>query len=137
MWVRGERLTRKELQQIFYINKEIQMWQNELAKLRAKQLVGSPKITDMPKGGLIVGLDDYVADVADLEATIKGLLAKLQIKRKEIMEYIFNIDDEFIRQIVYLRNVCLMSWNEVANSIGGGNTENSVRMAYNRYFQKI
>lgn len=130
-------MTRKELQQIFYINKEIQMWQNELAKLRAKQLVGSPKITDMPKGGLIVGLDDYVADVADLEATIKGLLAKLQIKRKEIMEYIFNLDDEFIRQIVYLRNVCLMSWNEVANSIGGGNTENSVRMAYNRYFQKI
>lgn len=130
-------MTRKELQQIYYINKEIQMWQNELAKLRAKQLVGSPKITDMPKGGLIVGLDDYVADVADLETTIKGLLAKLQIKRKEIMEYIFNIDDEFIRQIVYLRNVCLMSWNEVADSIGGGNTENSVRMTYNRFFQNI
>ena len=130
-------MTRKELQQIYYINREIQMWQNELAKLRARQLVGSPKISDMPKGGLIIGMDDYVADLADLEATIKGLLAKLQIKRKEIMEYIFNIDDEFIRQIVYLRNVCLMSWNEVADSIGGGNTENSVKQVYSRFLKNI
>ena len=113
------------------------MWQNELAKLRARQLVGSPRLSDMPKGGLIIGMDDYVADLADLEATIKGLLAKLQIKRKEIMEYIFNIDDEFIRQIVYLRNVCLMSWNEVADGIGGGNTENSVKQAYSRFLKNI
>ena len=130
-------MTRKELQQIYYINREIQMWQNELAKLRARQLVGSPRLSDMPKGGLIIGMDDYVADLADLEATIKGLLAKLQIKRKEIMEYIFNIDDEFIRQIVYLRNVCLMSWNEVSDSIGGGNTENSVKQAYSRFLKNI
>ena len=65
-------MTRKELQQIYYINREIQMWQNELAKLRARQLVGSPRLSDMPKGGLITGMDDYVADLADLEATIKG-----------------------------------------------------------------
>lgn len=128
-------MTRKDLQQIYYINKEIQMWQNELAKLRAKQLVKSPIITDMPRGGITVGIDDYASDIADFEATIKGLLAKAQIRRKEIMDYINSIDDDFMRQIIYLRNVCLMQWNEIAGTVGG-NTENSVKKAYSRFVNK-
>ena len=51
------------------------------------------------------------------------------------MDYINSIDDDFMRQIIYLRNVCLMQWNEIAGTVGG-NTENSVKKAYSRFVNK-
>lgn len=132
----SEKLTKEELRQIFYINKEIQMWQRELDKLRCTSLVKSPIISDMPRGGQHKGMEDLAIDLAEYETIIKGLLAKVQIQRKRIVEFIDGIDDSLMKQIVFYRHISCMSWNEVASSIGGGNTEDSVRMAYNRYFKK-
>lgn len=129
-------MTKKELKQIYYLNREITMWQNELDKLRCKCLVKSPIISDMPRGGKSIDLADYVAEMADYEAIIKGLLAKVQVQRKRIMDYIEEIDDSLMRQIVYLRNVCLMGWEEVAKTIGGGNSGEYIRVKYYRYFKK-
>lgn len=74
--------------------------------------------------------------MADYEAVIKGLLARAQIQRKRIMDYINGIDDGFIRQIIFFRHVSCMTWNEVADSIGGGNTEENVKKRYYRFFKK-
>ena len=125
-------MTKHELKQIYNLNRELKMWQRELEKLRCRCLVKSPIISDMPRGGKGADLADYASDIADYEAIIKGLCARIQLERKKIMEYIENIDDSFIRQIVFYRHVSCMTWNEVADSIGG-NTENSIRMAYNRF----
>ena len=135
--IRGERVTKEELKQIYYINKEIKMWQKELDRLECKSLVKGQEITDMPFGS---GTSDKVADLAiekaDIRLIIEGKLKEIQLQRKRIIEYIDSIDDSLLRQIMFFRNVSCMSWNQVANEIGGNNTENSVRMMYNRHFIK-
>lgn len=113
------------------------MWQMELERLQCKSLVKGQEITGMP---FVTGTSDKVGDLvstmADIEAIIKGLLAKIQLERRKIMEYINNIEDSYIRQIVFLRNVSCMSWNKVAREMGGGYTEDSVRKTYERYIGK-
>lgn len=127
------KLTKDELKQIYYINKEIQMWQRELEKIRSQGLVKSPTISDMPKGGQKFDISDYVSAIADYEAVIRGLLAKVQIQRKKILEYIEGVDDSLMKQIIFYRCVSCMTWQEVANAVGGNNTENSVKKAYSRF----
>lgn len=126
-------MTKEELKQIYYLNKEVRMWQKELERYQCKSLVKSQEITGMPFGG---GISDGTArlacDMAEIDAIIKGKLAEIQIQRKKIIEYISGLNDSLLRQIVFLRNVSCMSWNEIAREIGGNNTENSVRMMYNR-----
>lgn len=111
------------------------MLQRELDKLRCKSLVKSPTVDNMPRGGKKYGIDDYAADIADYEKAIVGLLAQAQIQQKKIIEYIQGIDDSLMRQIIFYRHISCMTWNEVASAIGGGNTEGSVKMQYNRFFK--
>ena len=111
------------------------MWQAELEKLRCKSLVKSPIVSDMPRGGKCIGIDDYASEIADYEIIIKGKLAEIQLQRKKIIEYINNIDDSLIRQIIFYRHISCMTWNEVATAIGG-NTENSVKKIYSRFLNK-
>lgn len=111
------------------------MWKRELERLQCKSLIKGQEITGMP---FVTGTSDKVGDLvttmADIEAIIKGLLAKTQLERRKIMEYINHIDDSMMRQIIFLRNVSCMNWRQIANEIGN-NTEDSIRMMYNRFIK--
>lgn len=135
--VKEIKLTKEELRQIYYINREIIMWQRELDRLKCTSLVKSPIISDRPRGGCHRGVEDLAVDLAEYETIIRGLLAKVQVQRKRIVEFINGIDDSLMKQIIFYRHISCMRWNEVAAEIGGGNTEDSVRMVYNRYFKKV
>ena len=128
-------MTREELKQIYYINKEIKMWQRELDRLQCKSLIGGQSLDGMPKGS---GTSDKVADLAvektEIEEIINGKLTEIQVQRKRIMNYINNIDDSLLRQIVYLRNVSCMNWKQVARELNS--TENCVKQIYSRHFRK-
>lgn len=54
----------------------------------------------------------------------------------DVEQFISTIDDSHIRRIVMFRVVDNLSWNEVADKIGGGNTDDSVRKMYDRYLNK-
>jgi 5'-3' exonuclease len=124
-------VTRRELNQIYYINREIEMWQRELDDITSLQ---SPKLDGIPKG---TGISDSTAAKAVKAAPvidkINELLAELQIKRQEIYEYIATIDDSLMRQIILYRCLSLCTWKEVATYVGGGNTADSVRMMFMRF----
>lgn len=68
--------------------------------------------------------------------TLEELETELVSKVADVEKFICGITDSHIRRIVRMRAIDNMSWNEVAIHIGGGNTEDSVRMMYNRYFKK-
>ena len=111
------------------------MWQKELDRLECQSLVKGQEITDMPRG---YGTSDRVANIAtekaDIELIIKGKLAEIQLQRKRIMGYINDIDDSLLRQVMFLRNVSCMNWNQVANELGS--SENCVKQIYSRHFRK-
>ena len=69
------------------------------------------------------------ATLATLEEEILELL-------KQAEEFVSGIDDSRMRRIITLRFVDNLSWNEVADRIGGGNTEGSVKMAFQRFMEK-
>ena len=130
-------MTKKELKQVYYIDREIKMWQRKLDELNNKSPVGTPELTGMPRGaGSQNKIEDEAIEKAEMSTIIAGLLVKLQRQKREIMEYITSIEDSFIRQIMICRYVNLMSWTRIAMEIGGGNTPDSVRMAHDRFLRK-
>ena len=128
-------MTKEELKQIYYLNKEIKMWQRELDRLQCKSLIGGQSLDGMPKGS---GMSDKVADLAiekeEIREIINGKLAEIQVQRKRIMNYINGIEDSLLRQIMFLRNVSCMTWRQIANELGS--TENCVKQIYSRHFRK-
>ena len=127
-------MTREELKQIYYLNKEIKMWQRELDRLQCKSLIGGQSLDGMPKGS---GMSDKVADLAiekeEIREIINGKLAEIQVQRKRIMNYINGIEDSLLRQIMFLRNVSCMNWKQVARELNI--TEGCAKMTYHRHFK--
>ncbi len=130
-------MTKKELGQIYSINREIQMWEKELESIHCKSLMIGQKITGMPRNS--TGTSDKVGDMAativDIEDIIRGKLVEIQLQKKRIMEFISMIEDSQIRQIVFLRNISCMSWKDIAKEVGGNNTADSVRKMYDRFLK--
>lgn len=128
---------KQTLEQIYYINRELKMWEHELERLKMRSPVASPS----PRIGTVSGISDPTARIAErrieIESYIKFKTEQLQAARDEAMKFIWEIPDSLTRMIVFYRCVSLMSWRRVAYEVGGGNSEESVRKIYTRFFEKI
>lgn len=129
-------MTKQELEQIYYLNRELKVWEDELSRLRAKSLVQSP-----------VGSGSHGSAVADKVAQrgerVVELENRIKAKRDEIAElsaraeiYITTISDSLIRQILFYRCVKLYGWRKVAYMCGGRNSEDSIKKIYQRFFKR-
>lgn len=126
------RITKRELNQIYYLNRELEMWIKK--KIEMEYDLKSP----------VLGKDykTYKYDNAEEEKVmlrlqiaenIDRILGDIQQQRLKCYEAIQSINDSQLRLIIQFRCIELKSWQEVANKIGYGNGD-SVRMAYNRAF---
>lgn len=59
----------------------------------------------------------------------------LSIMVVDVERFIRSVKDSHVRRIMRYRFEEHLSWREVADKVGGGNTEGSVKMAYIRYMQ--
>ena len=130
-------MTKSDLEQIYYLNRELKMCETELERVRCKSLVGSP----LPSNSHGSGVSDKVADraerIIELENRIIAKRDEIQRLRDEAVEYIYSIPDSLTRQIIYYRCVSLMSWRRVAYEVGGNNSPDGVRMIYSRFMDKL
>ena len=101
-------MTKNDLMQAYYIDREIQSWTEEEKKLK----------------------DDKQ------KIKIKKKISELQGKRQEIIDFIMGIDDPQTRLIVKLRCYNLLTWNAVADKIGGMNSEDTVKKRFYRFLKK-
>ena len=53
------------------------------------------------------------------------------------MQYINSIDDSYLRQVIFLRDISLLPWETVAAEMGGDNTADGMRMFYKRFLEKL
>lgn len=131
-------MTKKEAGQIYYLNREVEMWQRALAAERSKSLIQGQQLTGMPSGGM--GGSDKVANKAirklEIEKKIKELEYRIAEEKDKILTYIQSLDNSIDRQIVWLRAVRCMPWRTIASEMGGYNSEDSVRKRYERLFKK-
>lgn len=133
-------------QEIKYLSKRIDKLKNERIKQEAL------KKHDMVRGSShdfpyvernvhIEGMTDKTA--LSLNYTINRELHKLEERYENLMEvtndvldFIDSIEDSHMRLIITYRFIENYSWGEVADAIGGGNTEGSVKMAFQRFIEK-
>lgn len=130
-------MTVRELSQLYYLRREIELDKARLRALREGAEIGAAAMTGMPKKG---GKSDLVgnaaAEIADLEALIEAKIVQCVYERRRLERYIAAIPDSITRQVFTLRFVEGRSWNQVARILGGGNTGDSCRKIVNRFLQK-
>lgn len=68
------------------------------------------------------------------KSTLEILEFELLRKTNEVEEFISSIEDSNMRRIINLRFLHNMTWVQVARKIGG-NTEGSVKMAFQRFME--
>ena len=56
-------------------------------------------------------------------------------KISDVEEFISSIDDSRMRRIINLKFIENLTWLQVANRIGGGNTESSIKMSFHRFME--
>ena len=69
------------------------------------------------------------------KAKLSDMELELLEKVNMVEEYISSLSDSHIRRIISLRVVEGLSWGKIAIKMGGNNTEDSVRMCYNRFIE--
>ena len=129
-------MNKKELGQLFYLNREIEQDKLRLMELEGAATDTTAKITGLPHGTDLADKTALAAEIADLKLEIETKI-KLTISQfNRLMRYINGIDDSLMRQILMFRHVNGFSWAQVASHIGGGNTGDGVKQAYSRFIRK-
>ena len=162
-------MTIKELSGLYFLKKEIALLEDQLAKVKAdidvckRQLteirreahsggVGSPVISDMPKGPQSTEstteraalrivqaeerLQKKLKDYRQIEKTISNRQAQCVEKRLMLEKYIDTVEDNSMRLAMSYRFISGFSWAEVAAALGGRAKGESIRRAVNRYIDE-
>ena len=131
-------MTKKELSQYYWLQKEINGYEEKLKELRSRAMsVQAPALSDMPKGGgLKSRIEEYVAEILDLEAIIMAKQLQCIHERQRLERFILSIPDSMTRLIFDLRCVQGKTWKEVAACMGGGMTENTACQIFLRYTRR-
>lgn len=121
---------------MYYLKKEIRNDEQRLRDLKDAATKITQSISGMPGSGKKSDKTAIVAEIADLESIIRSKNAMCIAHYNQIMRFVAEIDDSLIRQIVMYRHIDMLKWRDIAQRIGGGNTEDGIRMAYKRYLQR-
>lgn len=112
-------MTKTELSQLYWLNREIETRQDELAIMRSKSEKTTTTISDMPRGG---GADQskqerYVDDILELQKLIEISMQKMWYEKLRIERYIDTIPDAASRLIIRLRYVNGMTWEQIGYEV--------------------
>lgn len=131
-------MTVKELSQLYWLNREIEMDQKRLEELEYQAVPGSPTISDMPPGphNNESKVEKLAAEIVDLKAIIAAKQIQCIHERQRLERYISEIPDSLTRSIFELRFANGLPWSQVAASLGGGNTTEGVKKRCYRYLKE-
>ena len=145
------------IEEIKETRQKIDKLADDIGKLqkRISEIEAGEKVKDKVRGGegglqsfTIEGcpIPEYEKNKSDLmmkklllsqrKSTLELLEFDLLGKTNEVEQFLTTITDSRMRRIINLRFIDGLSWNSVADKIGGGNTEDSIRMAFNRFMEK-
>ena len=129
-------MTKKELSQLYWLNREIEEQQRRLVELEALATNCTSRITGMPHGrGVSDKLAEYAAEIADLRSLIDLNLKKCFYELNRLNRYINSIEDSQIRQILSLRYINGLPWQQIAFTIGE-HDEQYPRRKHNAFLAK-
>lgn len=129
-------MTKKELSQLYWLNREIAEEKRKLAELEVAAAGSTAKITGLPH---VTGAHDKIGDLAILIAEQRDLIdlkvRQSVIEYNRLNRYINGIEDAQMRMILSMRYVNGLSWQQVAFSIGESD-ESYPRRKHNEFLRK-
>ena len=129
-------MTIGELNQLAYLGKAIEMENERLRALRESVDVKSPIITDMPKApGARDKLGETVPKIVDQEAEIQESIRRYAALKERAEQFINRTPNPRMKMILVMRFMDQKQWQEIADIIGGKETEYSVKQACYRYVE--
>lgn len=130
-------MTRKELSQVYYLNKELQQREKQLAELIQASQLKSPQVTGMPfqnTGETSDKVADYAIKLVTYTEQVNAYKQALEIRKMAIDNWVMKLEDSYLRQIIHYRCYDLMSWRRIATIMN--TTEDCIRMYFNRHIPK-
>ena len=132
----GVVMIREELNELYWLNKEIQDLKRRLKELEENTPIGSAKITGLPKGSSQSNqIESYIEKVDALKRKINENMILVIEEKKKIEDFIATVDDAEMRMIIRLRNIDLMGWQEIGDALGMERTTASKK--YNSFLKKL
>ena len=133
-------MNKNQLRQLRHLKSEIRLLKQQIDNLESEIVTDRVRGSDVEhpyieKTYIIRGLAYDRRKIKRLKEKLQRRVDDLIDLVAEINEYIETIDDSLLRQIITLRHVNGLTWDQVAASIGGGNTAENVRQAYSRFFK--
>lgn len=127
-------MTLQELNQHYQLRAQLEKDEDILYNLRLAAHPSSHALDGMPR---TPGVSDKVGALAiaivDMEERIAYLKTTITEDEGKITEWISSIKNDQTRQIFRLRYIGCLTWAEVAQVIGGRNTEVGVKTICYRY----
>ena len=125
-------MTKSDLEQLTLLNSEISRDLERLQELYALLTGCTSSISGLPHIGSD-RTDKFVSMIDVLEQQIKERVLDSAALYIQIWSYINTIHDPLVRQIIALRYIDGLPWQQVANNIGGGISADHARILLNRY----
>lgn len=132
-------MTLHDLSQLYYLNREIEYDKTRLAELRASSgSPSSPALTGLPHSPSYSGskVEREALEIATLERLIENKINRCELEYVRLQQFINDIPDSLTRQVYQYRFVNGLDWVQVAEHIGGGNTESGVKKRCYRYLKQ-
>lgn len=122
-------MTLQELSEHYQLRAQLEKDEDILYNLRMAAIPSAHPLDGMPRAP---GVSDKVGALAiaivDMEERISYLKEQIAQQEGKISAWISTIENDQTRQIFRMRFIGCLTWAEVAQVIGGRNTENGVKM---------
>ena len=129
-------MTVRELGELHYLEGMIKHESERLSELRDAADVKAQVITGMPTAhGAHDRIGEVIPRIVDKQREIADNIKSYERRRDRILRFIHSAPQVRLRLNMALRFIDQKSWQEVADEIGGKETEYSVKQACYRYVE--
>ena len=143
-------MTKDVLKQYVDLLREVDEVKERIARTEKElqRIIDEGEVTDMVRGGeggiqhfSITGFPQRdFSKKRTLLRNRKILLLSLESEIEEtlndVYKFITQIDNSYDRRIISMRVIDRMTWRQIAQAMGGNNSEGSVKMAFYRFLER-
>ncbi|MDU7251007.1 MAG: RNA polymerase subunit sigma-24 [Clostridium sp.] len=135
-------MDKEQLKQLRYLKTEIEAIKKQIDNLEYTMAIdkvrgSSSHFPYVQRSFTIEGVnyEEYNRKTIRLRKKLSRRISELMDLVEETNEFIEGIEDSLTRQIISLRYVIGLTWEEVAANVGGGTTTESVRKVAERFLK--
>lgn len=143
-------MTKNVLSQYDDLLRELKEVEQRISNIKAeiRRIEDEGEVTDMVTGGYggiqhfsIQGFPEpeykkKKALLRNREIILNALKSEIEETVNDVQVYINSIEDSHIRRIVSMRYIDGLKWRQIAENVGGGNTEDAVRKTVERFLER-